>query len=50
MADDGLGIGMLVMGIGVDGSLTQQNTETIFAKTILITVDQVGTQPIDGDL
>ena len=33
MADDGLGIGMLVMGIGVNGAVLDQMVEPALAKT-----------------
>jgi hypothetical protein len=42
MADDGFGVGMLVMGIGLHGSFIDHESEPALAKTLFIAVDQVG--------
>jgi hypothetical protein len=43
MPDNGLGVGMLVLRIGVDGSRLHQISKTMLAKTIRVTVKQVST-------
>jgi len=50
MADNGLGIGMLVMGVGEIGALLHKQSESALAKPILIAVDQICPQSVDGDL
>jgi len=50
MTDDGPGIGVLVVRIGVDGSLSQQVVEAIFSKTCPVTVKQVSAQPVNSNL
>ena len=41
VADDGLGIGVLVMGVGVINSLLHQVTETTLAQYMRITPGQI---------
>jgi len=43
MSDNGLGVGMLVLSISVDGSILHQVPETMLAKTTRVTVKQIST-------
>ncbi len=48
--NDSLGVGILVMGIGIDGATFQQVFEAPLPKASCIPVEQVGAQPIHGYL
>ena len=41
MPDDGLGIGMLVVGVGVDHAILEQMAEASFAEALDIATEQV---------
>ena len=50
VADNGLGIGVSIMGVGIDCSVVQQIAKPTFTKSITVTAKQIAAQAIDGDL
>ena len=50
MADNGLGIGVSIMGVGIDCSVVQQIAKPTYTKSITVTAKQIAAQAIDGDL
>lgn len=50
VADNGFGVGILIVGIGVIDALSQQVVKSSLAKTGAVAVDQISTQAIDGNL
>ena len=50
MADDGLGVGVPVMGVLEDGALLVQVAEAALAEAIVDAARQVAAQLVDGDL
>ena len=50
MSDKGLGIGVLVMGVCVNGALFQKKTKSAITETLSITVEQISPKPVNGDL
>jgi hypothetical protein len=41
VTNNGLGVGMLVMGIGVDSAIVQKIPKPTFAKAALVAVKQI---------
>jgi hypothetical protein len=50
VADDGLGVGVLVVGVGVVDTLVHQVAEAAVAEQVCIAVGQIAAQGVDGDL
>jgi hypothetical protein len=50
MTDDGFGVSVGVVGIGVDGPFLPQVTETVFTEPVVIAQRQISAQCVDGDL
>ena len=50
VSNDSPGIGILIMSIGEMSALLHKELESALAKTIFITVDQIGSKSINGDL
>ncbi|WP_242475483.1 hypothetical protein [Thiohalocapsa halophila] len=49
MTDDGLGVGVLVMGVGVVDALLHQVGEAAVAEQVRIPVWQIAAQGVDGN-